>query len=178
MTSGSDSLDALRDLVGRPSRRRFSDEPVPRTDVERMIDVARRTGSARNRQPWRFVAVTDAELRARLAACGAYARHLAGAPLVLVVVGRENGFRDTAFDLGRVAQSLILAAAACGYDTCLATFYPDDNVDTVADLLGIGSGWRAEHALSVGRAREVDAPVGTSAVPTGRHAVADLLTWT
>ncbi|GAA1204920.1 nitroreductase family protein [Prauserella alba] len=183
MSDAPDSVDSLRALVGRPSRRLFSADPVPREDVERMVDVARRTGSARNRQPWRFVAVADAGVRRQLAGCGAYAGHLAGAPLVLVLLTRDNGFRDTPFDLGRVTQSLTVAAAALGYDTCLATFYPDDNVRAADRLLGVDGPWHAEHAMSVGRAGSDADSVsgnsvsGNSAVPTGRHPVSELLTW-
>lgn len=182
MSGAGDPADGLRELVGRPSRRRFTAEPVPREDVERMIDLARRTGSARNRQPWRFVAVTDAAVRSGLAGCGAYAGHLAGAPLVLVLLTRADGFRDTPFDLGRIAQSLILAASALGYESCLATFHPDDNVRAAELLLGVDGPWHAEHALSVGRAPVGDAApagvaTGTSAVPRGRRSVSELLTW-
>ncbi|MBB3661552.1 nitroreductase [Prauserella sediminis] len=183
MSDTPDPVDGLRALMGRPSRRFFTAEPVPREDVERMVDLARRTGSARNRQPWRFVAVTAADVRRQLAGCGAYAGHLAGAPLVIVLLTCDNGFRDTPFDLGRVAQSLTLAASVLGYDTCLATFYPDDNVHAADRLLGIDGPWHAEHAMSVGRAaRPVDGAAGNaasggSAVPTGRHPVSELLTW-
>ncbi|GAA1228111.1 nitroreductase [Prauserella halophila] len=177
MSGAEDPVDGLRDLVGRPSRRRFTADPVPREDVEQMVDVARRTGSARNRQPWRFVAVTDATVRRQLAGCGAYAGHLAGAPLVLVLLTRDDGFRDTPFDLGRVAQSLILAASALGYDSCLATFYPEDNVRAADLLLGVEGPWHAEHAVSVGRPPRDDAVSGTPAVPTGRRRVSELLTW-
>lgn len=175
MSGVREPVDGLDDLVAVPSRRRFAADPVPR-DVERMVDVARRTGSARNRQPWRFVAVTDAAVRRGLAGCGAYAGHLAGAPLVLVLLTRDDGFRDTPFDLGRIAQSLTLAASALGYDSCLATFYPDDKVRAAGRLLDVDAPWRAEHALSVGRPRRDEAAPGTSALPAGGYRVSQLLT--
>ncbi|MEW2353028.1 nitroreductase family protein [Spirillospora sp. NPDC029432] len=37
----------------------FDDRPVPAAEIVRMLEAARWTGSARNRQPWRFVVVQD-----------------------------------------------------------------------------------------------------------------------
>ncbi|MFJ1455123.1 nitroreductase family protein [Nocardia sp. N2S4-5] len=158
------------------SVRHFLPTAVPRSDVERIIDVARRTGSARNRQPWRFVAVTGPEVRRDLSRCGNFALHLADAPLVLVLLSHDNGFADTEFDMGRVAQSICLAADDLGLGTCLTTFHPDDNVRRAARLVGAPPGWLARHAVATG----YPAPAPNSAptaIPRGRLPVADLLTW-
>jgi nitroreductase len=49
-----------------PSTRYFSDEPVPREVLERVLDHARFAPSGGNRQGWRVVVVTDPEVRRRL----------------------------------------------------------------------------------------------------------------
>lgn len=55
-------------LQGRRSVRRFTDAPVPRPVLERLLSAAITAPSATNRQPWRFTVVTAPELRAALAA--------------------------------------------------------------------------------------------------------------
>jgi len=51
----------LHKVIGmRRSRRAFSDRPVEREKIERMIEAARWTPSCANRQPWRFVVVEKA----------------------------------------------------------------------------------------------------------------------
>ncbi|MFC4000531.1 nitroreductase family protein [Prauserella oleivorans] len=173
-----DIAERLRALIARRSRRHFTDEPVSEADVERIVEIARFTGSARNRQPWRFVAVTDPRTRAALASLGAYAQHLAAAPLVLVLLAHDNTYRDTEFDVGRVSQSLTLAASALGFGTCLATFYPDENVRRAAELLRVTGPWLPRHALSVGRPAPPPADqLGSPAIPTGRLPVSELLSW-
>ncbi|MEA2594251.1 MAG: hypothetical protein QOF01_720 [Thermomicrobiales bacterium] len=47
--------------------RRFTDEPVSDQALEDVLQVARWTGSAVNRQPWEFVVVRDRETRRALA---------------------------------------------------------------------------------------------------------------
>ncbi|WP_280319453.1 nitroreductase family protein [Nocardia wallacei] len=158
------------------SVRHFHPTAVARSEVERIIDVARWTGSARNRQPWRFVAVTETGVRRELARCGSFALHLADAPLVLVLLSHDNGFADTEFDMGRVAQSICLAADELGLGTCLTTFHPDDNVHRAARLVGAEPGWLPRHAVAAG----YPAPAPNSAptaIPRGRLPVAELLTW-
>jgi nitroreductase len=49
-----------------PSTRRFTDEPVPREVLERVLDNARYAPSGGNRQGWKVVVVTDPDTRQRL----------------------------------------------------------------------------------------------------------------
>jgi nitroreductase len=49
-----------------PSTRRFTDQPVPRAVLERVLDNARFAPSGGNRQGWRVIVVTDRETRRRL----------------------------------------------------------------------------------------------------------------
>lgn len=171
--AGVDDLQQLRALSVKPSVRTFEPEPVPSHLVERIVDVARWTGSARNRQPWRFLAVNDRPTLARIGSLGAYAQHVASAPCALMLLSADNGFRDTEFDLGRVAQSVALAASALGLGACLASIYPDENVAVAARVLGVDTGWLPRHALSIGYPA---APrVGKRAVHGGRHDVTELL---
>lgn len=164
----------LAALTGLRSTRTFTDLPVTAADLNRMVDAARWTGSARNRQPWRFVAVTDGTTKRRLGNLGAHAGHLAAAPLVLVVLSADDGMSDTEFDVGRVVQSLSLAAQALGFGSCVATLFPAANVAAAATLLGIPAGWRPRHALSIGRPAPLT-PRGLPAVPSGRLPVDRLL---
>jgi len=49
-----------------PSTRRFTDEPVDRDVVERVLDNARFAPSGGNRQGWRVIVVTDRAIRRRM----------------------------------------------------------------------------------------------------------------
>lgn len=149
--------------------RRFLPDPVPAEHVAAMIEAARWTGSARNRQPWRFVVVRDATLRAALSRCGAYAQHLAGAPLVVGLAVDESSGADAHFDMGRAAQVLMGAAADLGYGTCPATLFPDSNVAAAGRLVGLEPPWAMRWALSVGRPSPAgDGSAGVRAIPPGR----------
>ena len=58
--------DLYEVMRGTPSSRRFTDEPVPRAALERVLDNARFAPSGGNRQGWRVIVVTDRDTRRRL----------------------------------------------------------------------------------------------------------------
>jgi len=172
-------LRELAALVRQPARRRFDpDRPVASAAIAEIVEAARWTGSARNRQPWRFVEVRSRTVLRQLSGLGAYAQFVADAPVALVVASADNGFSDTEYDVGRVTQSLVLAATASGLDCCPATLFPQPNVEEAVRILGLGPGWSPRHVLALGypaQSGEVGTS-GTSAVPAGRLSVSELLT--
>jgi nitroreductase len=96
--SGWLTLADVSRLIGQRAGRVFRGEPVSREMLTAIIDAARWTGSARNRQPSRFVAGYDVTTRAGLARLGPYAAHLTAAPVVLVLLSPAEPLRDTAFN--------------------------------------------------------------------------------
>jgi nitroreductase len=62
--------EAARELHGVLARRRsvrhFSDRPVPRAAIEWIVRCATSAPSGANKQPWRFVAVGDPQLKRRI----------------------------------------------------------------------------------------------------------------
>jgi F420 biosynthesis protein FbiB-like protein len=61
-------LSGLIDIItSRRSIRRFLDQPVPPELIEAVLEAARWAPSAHNRQPWRFVVITESASRQQLA---------------------------------------------------------------------------------------------------------------
>jgi nitroreductase len=60
------ALEFFEDLQGRRSVRDFSSRPVPRAWIELAIRTAASAPSGANRQPWRFVAVSEPDLKRRI----------------------------------------------------------------------------------------------------------------
>ena len=71
--------------AARRSIRSFRQEPIPREDLERILDVVRRAPSAFNAQPWRFVVVSDPALKATLGEAASGQRQVTAAPAVIVL---------------------------------------------------------------------------------------------
>lgn len=162
-------------LASMRATRWFDDRAVTDDELFAILEAGRWTGSARNRQPWRFVVVRSHEARRRLSMLGSYAGHLAGAPVaVALAIDEAAGGQDAQFDAGRVAQNMMLAAHLQGLGSCPATFFPDTNVDQAGRACGVSAPWRVRTALSFGH--PAAAPTGKSAIPKGRRSLAELVT--
>ena len=105
-------MDTYLAIVSKRDTRRYADTPIPDDVVERILDAGRVTGSASNRQPWRFLIVEDAERREKLADAVYEPTNIRGAQLVIAIVGTRP------LDLGRCAQNMMLAAWNDGVASC------------------------------------------------------------
>ncbi len=96
-----------------------------------------------NRQPWRFVAIRDRDLRERVAEVVYAPDNVRGAALAVAIVVRG----DPAFDAGRAAQNMMLAAWNAGVTSCPNGFR---DADRAAEVLGVGDDERVINLLSFG----------------------------
>lgn len=61
-------MDTLSAISARRSIRRFKPDPISKALIERILQAGLEAPSAKNRQPWRFVVVTEKERDGMLAA--------------------------------------------------------------------------------------------------------------
>lgn len=101
----------------RRSIRNFTDQPVDLSALYDIIQAGVWAPSGLNNQPWRFVIVTDATIRARLAEQTTYGHIVLGAPaLIAVYLDREAMYDDLkdAQSAGACIQNMLLAAESLG----------------------------------------------------------------
>jgi nitroreductase len=138
-------MDAYQAIVGKRDTRAFTPEPVSEEDLHRVLQAGRMAGSAKNQQLNRIVAVTDADARTRLAECGRFADWIPSAPVVLVIVVPKEGGK--AFDIGRMAQNMMVAAHALGLGSCPVTFHHEG---CVRERLGFPEDHEAPMGVGIG----------------------------
>ena len=77
-------LTVLESIRQRRSIRSFRSDPVPDEAIHQMLEAARLAPSGSNRQPWRFIVVTDTAERARLRQICLNQAFIEQAPVVFV----------------------------------------------------------------------------------------------
>lgn len=128
--------------------RRFTDTPLPPEAIEAILSAGRRAQSAKNRQLWTFIAISDRPTLENLAKLGTYAGHLAGAALGVAIVTPDPALRwSIMFDAGQAAAYMQLAAWDLGIGSCPATIY---ETEAAQRLLGIPQDQALHVALSFG----------------------------
>ena len=131
--------------------RQFRPDPVPQEIVNAVLEVARWSGSASNRQPWEFIVIRKRETLQAIASVEGYAGHLAGAPLgiVLVMAGESGQFEQETFDEGRLSERIMLAAAAYGVGSSIGWFRRSGEA-AAKEILGIPAERLVRTAISLG----------------------------
>ncbi len=137
-------MDAYLAVVGKREVRHYQARPIPEDDLTKILEAGRASGSSRNRQPWRFVAVTDpTRLRALSAAVSRPSNVLECSAAVVVALNSGRA----AFDAGRAAQNMMVAAWTLGIGSC-----PNTPMDEAAlkKTLGMPEGLSVPTVLSFG----------------------------
>ena len=105
-------MDPYLAIASKRDERAYADASIPAEVRERILDGGRLSGSSQNRQRWEFVVVSG-EAQARLAAAVYAPENVRSAALVVAIVGEAG-----AFDVGRCAQNMMLAAWGDGVASC------------------------------------------------------------
>ncbi|MDG4476903.1 nitroreductase family protein [Thiovibrio frasassiensis] len=101
----------------RRSIRDFTEQTVESAQLHEIIQAGVWAPSGLNNQPWRFVIVRDASIRARLAEQTHYGHIVLAAPALIVVYLEKEAMYDTLKDAqsaGACIQNMLLAAEALG----------------------------------------------------------------
>jgi nitroreductase len=138
-------MDAYLAVVSKRELRSYDARPIGGAVARRILEAGRVAGSSKNRQARRFVVLRDPALVARAAACVYVPDNVLGAALVVVVVVGAKG--PTAFDAGRAAQNMMLAASSEGIGSC-----PNGVADAAAlrEVTGHGDGEQVATVLTFG----------------------------
>jgi nitroreductase len=107
-------MDALEALRRRRSVRKYTGQPIPRADLETIVDAGRLAATGGNRQPWDFIVVTDRELIGRLKIA---AEWMAQAGAIIAVV-LDPATRWWLEDGSAAIENILIASTALGYGSC------------------------------------------------------------
>ncbi|WP_225876081.1 nitroreductase family protein [Infirmifilum lucidum] len=155
-------------LLTRRSIRAFQDREVPDELVVKAVDIARHAPSARNRQPWRVIAVRNRATLRELSQVAPGAKPLESAPLALaVVVKPELSPVSFMLDGAIFTTYLWLALHSLGLG---AVWIQTLRQPRYAEILGIPPGEVLIAILAAGYPAE-------SPPPRPRKSVEELLTW-
>jgi nitroreductase len=146
-----DDMEAWDAIRARRNVRQYKPEPVSEADLDRIAEAGWRAPSAKNRQAWDFVIVTDKAQLQELSTVWQGAGHIAGAAaaiaFVLPIPPSERRKVTDQYDVGQATMAMMIAATELGIGTGHSSVgdqdkarailgVPDDH--EVAYLLGVG----------------------------------------
>ena len=156
-------MDFARLIMERESVRKYTDRPVEKEKIERIMESCRMAPSACNSQPWRFVVVTDPELKNQVARATTgpatpINRFAPQAPVIVALVAEPpnwlskigSSIKDKDYylmDIGIVADHFCLQAADLGLGSCMIGWFDEKKV---RELLHIPQKRRIPLLLTLG----------------------------
>lgn len=146
---GKDILDLI---LSRQSDRKYSDKPIEKEKIDRIIEAGRMAPSACNAQPWKFIVVDKTELVKKVAE--AASAKLIGmnsfvgrAPVILVIVRESPNFSSkvgatiknkdySLIDIGIATENICLQAAAEGIGSCIIGWFDEREIRKILSIPG------------------------------------------
>jgi nitroreductase len=163
MDNTINGVKMLRLITSRQSNRRYSDKPVEKEKLERIIEAGRMAPSACNAQPWKFIVVNDPGLIQKIAEAAAAKligmnKFVAQAPALIVVVREQSNFSSkvggtikkkdySIIDIGIASENICLQATAEGIGSCLIGWFDEPQL---RKILSIPRSKRVELIITLG----------------------------
>ena len=134
------SNEAIKNIMTRTSIRKYTDQPVSKTDIETLLRAGMAAPTAVNRQPWHFVVVTDKAKLKELS--GGRGGMLEQCALAIVVCGnmektiKGKGQEFWIQDCSAATENILLAANALGLGAVWTGGYPmEERVASISKAL-------------------------------------------
>lgn len=160
MINAKDTLDLIN---SRQSDRKYSDKPVEKEKLERIIEAGRMAPSACNAQPWKFIVVTDPELVLKIADAASAKligmnSFVAQAPAILVIVREKPNMSSkvgatiknkdySLIDIGIATENICLQAKAEQLGSCIIGWFDERQI---RKLLEVPKSKRVELIITLG----------------------------
>jgi nitroreductase/GNAT superfamily N-acetyltransferase len=150
---------AINTIAARHSYRgAFSDEKVPREDLEIIARAGINAPSGCNKQTTELVVVDDPDMLERIKSLIDPPVAQTAPAMIVVLSRRINAYRDKCFatqDYSAAIENMLLAIVELGYQSCWYEGHitDDDRIcDRIADALGVPEGYDVVCILPVGKA--------------------------
>ena len=148
-----DALDIFKDRI---SVREYSDRPVEKETLEKIVDAGRLAATARNEQPWEFVVATGKDKIRELAAITDHGKFMSGAAASIAVFCKDTKYYLE--DGSAATENILLAAAALGLGACWIAGDKKHYAPAIAKTLDVPESYKLISIISLGYPKEKPQP--------------------
>jgi nitroreductase len=134
------TVSLLDIILNRRSIREYENKEIPKDIFDQILEAGRHSPSAANKQPYRFVIVTDSEIKQEMS--GMFSRFLKKAPVVIVGCANPKAFltgKWAVIDTTIALENMVLAAWSLGVGSCWVGSFQEKKIKK---LLEIPMDWR------------------------------------
>lgn len=133
-------MNVFTAIQERRSIRKYKDTPVEEEKLQKVLEAARLSPSAKNQQNWKYIVVRKPETREKLTKEAIGQAFVGEAPIILVCCGTEPdsimrcGQPRYTVDVSIATAYMILAAYEQGLGTCWLGSFDENKVKEILDI--------------------------------------------
>lgn len=133
-------MEVLTALRKRRSIRSYLNTPIEEEKLNKVLEAARISPTAKNRQEWKFIVVKNEEIKQRLLPAVKGRRFVVDAPVIIVACATESSFimpcgqPAYTIDLSIAMSYMILEAQELGLGTCWLGGFFEDQVKEILEI--------------------------------------------
>jgi nitroreductase len=133
-------MELLDEIKNRVSASKFKKNPIKKDIIERILEAGQVAPSAKNRQPWRFVVITDEKLKEKIKEFSYGQEHVGDAPVIVAACSTNieytmpNGQAAYPIDISFAVSFMTLQAQHEGLGSCVVTMF---NENPLKEILSI-----------------------------------------
>jgi nitroreductase len=170
-------MELFETIFNRRSIRNFTGKPIPKKDLEKIVDAGRLAPSATNRQMWDFIVITKSEILQDVLhhfnAGRKYQTHEDGkcdgaTAIIAVIMNEANEFWKE--DGSAASMNMLLSAKALGWGSCWIEGQIRPHEEHFKEFLDIPKGKRILLMIALGE------PVKWSPPPP-KKSLSEVLHW-
>ena len=127
-------MDVIPAIAERSSILSFSQKPIEKEKLKRILDAGRRAPSAKNRQPWRFIVIQEESLRKKMEEASFGQEHVGQAPTIVAACTTNidytmpNGQLAYPIDISFAVAFMMIQAQAEEVGSCVITTYNESDI--------------------------------------------------
>lgn len=144
----------LHTLKNLRQSRQFDGSPMDDADLQRILEIARWSGSSKNSQPWQLVVVDDREQLEQLAHVRELNIWMQDASVAIAIVLPAETNASHSYDEGRLSERVMLAADALGYGSGTAWYTNEQERSAAKEILQVPADATLRSLVVIGRVRE------------------------
>ena len=148
-------------ILKRRSIRRYSGDPVNKSDIQILLKAGMYAPSARNQQPWHFIVIDEDSILTSISKIHPYAGMLPQAELAILVCGDEDleiskGYWSV--DCAAATQNILIAAHSMGLGAVWLGVYPrEERQKGIRELFQLPARVHPFALISIGNPAETKA---------------------
>ncbi len=140
-------MDTFDAIYKRRSVRNYSGKPIPKEDLEKIVNAGRMAPSGYNRQPWDFIVVTEKVMIDKFSIAAEWIIN-AGAVIAVVLDCDETKFWLE--DGSAAIENMLLASTALGYGSCWLQGDTEPREEEFKELLEVPNNKRLLTLIPIG----------------------------